>query len=73
MDTYKYLLERYGVLMTLDELADILDRSADGLRSTVGSSTRLGQLLKKAYKKIGRRIHFKTNIVAQIIDSEEEL
>lgn len=68
--TYKHLVEKYGPLLTLSELADVLDRSPDGLRITLRGRSELARQLEPARLKIGRRVHFRTTVVAAVIDGE---
>lgn len=68
--TYKHLVEKYGPLLTLSELADVLDRSPDGLRMTLRGQSDLARQLEPARLKIGRRVHFRTAVVASVIDGE---
>lgn len=67
MDTRTALEQQFGVLMTLDQLAKLLDRSREGLRITMHSNSDLAAQLQTARIKVGRRIHFKTAVIAQIL------
>ena len=69
-DTAKFLIEKYGPLLTLAQLAQILDRSQEGLRLTLRSASPLARQLNGARLKIGRRVHFRTASVATIIDGD---
>lgn len=69
--TQNLLVERYGPLLTLSQLALILDRSREGLRLTLRGNSDLARQLGAARMKIGRRVHFKTAVVASVIDGEE--
>lgn len=69
METRSALEQQFGVLMTLDQLAKLLDRSREGLRVTMHSNSDLGTQLQLARIKIGRRIHFKTALIAKILGS----
>jgi len=69
MNTEETLVERYGVLLTLKQLAQLFDRSPDGLRVTLRGNAEVAQQLRSARVKIGRRVHFKTKAVAEILDS----
>lgn len=69
MTTMNFLLEKYGPLLGYDQLAEILGRSADGLRVTVQSETNeLARQLQPARRKIGRRVYFLTEHVAGLIE-----
>ncbi|NVJ65983.1 MAG: DNA-binding protein [Gammaproteobacteria bacterium] len=67
-DIENALIQKYGILMSLDDLSELLDRSKDGLRISINTkSSELGQQLKAAKKKIGRRVHFITIDIAKVI------
>ena len=66
--TEKWLTDRYGPLMTLQDLATVLNRSADGLRLSLYGQTELSRQLHDARRKIGRRVYFRTAAVAQLVD-----
>lgn len=67
-NTTEHLVEKYGPLLTLSQLAQILDRSREGLRLTLRGNSDLALQLGAARMKIGRRVHFKTAVVASVID-----
>lgn len=67
METRSALEQQFGVLMTLDQLAKLLDRSREGLRITMHGNSDLAMQLQSARIKIGRRIHFKTAVIAKIL------
>ena len=59
------LTERFGLLMSQTQLAELLGRSTGGLRSYPSdASTRA---LKACGRKIGRRVYYPASKVAQII------
>ena len=64
------LLSRYGgsPLLSLEQLADILPRSKDGLRISLSSDNDLSKKLRPCRVKIGRRVYFKTAAVARVIE-----
>ena len=68
MTTEEVLIGKYGPLLTLSEVAKLLDRSPDGLRVTIRTSNDLGRRLTAARVKIGRRLHFRAAAVADLID-----
>lgn len=68
MRTEDCLTQKFGVLMTLADLAMVLNRSPDGLRMTIQGRSDLGMSLRLARRKIGRRVHFRTEDIARIID-----
>lgn len=69
-NTESYLLEKYGPLLSLEQLAGLLDRSVDGLRLTLTQNGELAEKFNPARKKIGRRVYFRSAIVAQVLDSD---
>ncbi|MGQ7816013.1 DNA-binding protein [Metapseudomonas furukawaii] len=70
MTTEELLLQRYNgaPLLSLEQLAEILQRSKDGLRFTLCGDNELARKLHSCRVKIGRRVYFKTVSVAQLID-----
>jgi hypothetical protein len=60
MSTEEYLLSRFGPLMSLANIAELLNRSADGLRVSLYSDTDLSRKLKPTMVRIGRRLYFRT-------------
>jgi len=70
MTTEEVLIGKYGPLLTLVEVAKLLDRSPDGLRVTIRTSNELGRHLLAARVKIGRRLHFRASSVAALLDGE---
>jgi len=68
--THKYLQDKYGPLMSLAALAKTLDRAPQGLRVSLNSNSEISKSINAAKKKMGRRVYFKTEKIAQIIDDE---
>ncbi len=66
------ITERYGPLLTHKQLAQLLGRSAGGLRYSL-SNPRDGktQALKACARRIGRRVYYPASTVAAIIASVE--
>ncbi len=69
MDVENSLVDRYGPLLTLSEVAGILKRSPDGLRVSLGRENEVSKKLNPAKKKIGRRVYFHVSAVAELIGS----
>ncbi|WP_278420669.1 DNA-binding protein [Stutzerimonas kunmingensis] len=70
-DTETILLAQFNTpLLTLEQLAQILDRSPDGLRITLNGDNELAEGLRPARRKIGRRVLFRVAEVARFIDGE---
>lgn len=69
-NTEAYLVVKFGTLMRLVDLAELLGRSVDGLRVSLYSDTELSRKLKPTMIRIGRRIYFRTQQVIQALDLE---
>lgn len=67
------LMERFGLLMSQTQLAELLGRSTGGLRYSLSypsdASTRA---LKACGRKIGRRVYYPASEVARIIVGTDE-
>ncbi len=66
--TEKLLINQYGVLLTMQECASLLDRSVEGLRVTLGTDSELSKKLKPAKIKVGRRVLFRASELARLLD-----
>lgn len=69
MDAASILVQIYGPVMNIDQVAEILKRTPGGLRFTLRGNCALATKLNPGRLKIGRRVLFKTLVVAAIIDS----
>lgn len=54
-------------LLTLEDLAILLDRTPKGLSDTVHGHTDLGQSLRRIRVRLGRRVYFRRDMLDQII------
>jgi hypothetical protein len=61
------LLHRFGPLLSIAQLAAILDRSPDGLRIGLRTTNEWAQRISKARLKIGRRVYFRTRACGHLI------
>lgn len=70
MTTEETLLARYGgaPLLSIEQLAEVLLRSKDGLRLTLCGDNEVSRKLLPCKVKIGRRIYFRTADIAKVID-----
>lgn len=68
--TENYLLEKFGPLLSLQQLAGLLNRSVDGLRLSLSQNGEMSQKFGPARKKIGRRIYFRSSVIASVLDAE---
>jgi len=55
-----YLMDRFGPLMSMADLAGVLGRSPEGIRVALYSDTDVSRKLKPTMLKIGRRVYFRT-------------
>ena len=60
------LLQRYGPLLSISQLAVVLDRSPDGLRISLRTPNEWSTKLNTSRLKIGRRVYFRTSQVAEM-------
>ncbi|MFP6801352.1 MAG: DNA-binding protein [Pseudomonas sp.] len=67
--TAEILTNQYGVLMTYEQLSDVMHRSAKGMRlSLAQGNCEWAKRINAARRKIGRRVLFKTADIAKIVD-----
>lgn len=67
--TAELLVNKYGVLLSLEATAQLLNRSKDGLRVSLSRQSDIAEQLNKAKVKLGRRVMFKASAIAEIIDA----
>ncbi len=67
MTTEELLLGKFGPLMTTANVAELLNRSAQGLRISLCSDNEISRLLKPARVKLGRRVYFRTQQVIEAL------
>lgn len=68
--TESFLLEKYGPLLSLEQLATVLSRSCNGLRLSLAQEGEIAQKFGPARKKIGRRVYFRSSIIASVLEAE---
>ncbi len=68
--TVDFVREKYGPLLSFDQVAKILDRSTDGLRVCINNQSELSVALRSAKKKFGRRVYFDAVQIAKIIEAD---
>jgi hypothetical protein len=61
------LAKRYGPLLSINQLATLLDRSPDGLRITLRSSGEWVSKINATRLKLGCRLYFRTAEVADVL------
>lgn len=64
------LVQRFGPLLSIAQLATVLDRSPDGLRISLRATNEWTQRINKARLKIGRRVYFRTSQIAEVLSDE---
>lgn len=70
-NTENFLLQKYGPLLSLVQLASLLDRSVDGLRLSLSQDGEMARKFNPARKKIGRRVYFRAALIAPILDAPD--
>lgn len=61
------LIKSYGPLLSVAALATVLDRSPDGLRISLRSSTDWALAINAAKFRLGRRVYFRTADIARLL------
>ncbi|MRR50418.1 MAG: DNA-binding protein [Rhodocyclaceae bacterium] len=67
MTTSAALVEMYGPLMTLDDLATLLRRNKAGLRQSLSREAEWTTAINASRKKFGRRVYYRTADIARLI------
>ena len=66
--TFEYLIDKHGTLMKIEEVAKLFHKSTDAVRITLGRDSEFSRSLNAAKNRYGRRIYFRTEKVAEIVD-----
>jgi len=66
MQTNNYT-DQYGALITFSQAAEILDRSANGLRVSLNSKDPKFSALNSIKVKLGRRVYFPSKAFFEIV------
>lgn len=70
--TYEYLLARYGPLLTLKHVAEIMHTTPAGVRMAIARRRQpFAMALSAARRRLGRRVYFEARRVANVIDQDE--
>lgn len=64
------LTGQYGPLLSMAQLAKVLDRSAEGLRVSLRNDTEWAKQLNATKMKLGRRVYFRTAEIAKFLGGE---
>jgi hypothetical protein len=67
MTAEETLIKQYGPLLSISQLAVILDRSPDGLRITLKSSGEWVNKINATLLRLGRRLYFRAVEVADVL------
>jgi hypothetical protein len=67
MTLEEVLVRRYGPLLSLSQLAVVLDRSPDGLRISLRGPGEWAAKFNAAKLKVGGRVYFRTSQVAEFL------
>lgn len=67
MTIEEMLLQRYGPLLSINQLASVLDRSPEGLRISLRTPSDWSAKINASRLKIGRRVYFRTPQLAQLL------
>jgi hypothetical protein len=65
------LINRYGPLLSLTQLATVLDRSPEGLRISLRTPNQWVQRINGTRLRLGRRVYFRTSEIAGILEQNE--
>jgi hypothetical protein len=64
------LVEKYGVLMSLSDLACTLKRSVEGVRYGLHTDNEFYRKINAARVRLGRRVYFHTVKIAAVLDCQ---
>jgi len=64
------LSAKYGPVLTIVQLAEVLHRSAEGLRISIRSNSDCSKSINAARLKVGRRVYFRTADVARLLSGD---
>jgi hypothetical protein len=65
------LMKTAGPLLTICQLAKILDRSPEGLRISLRKSNPWVQRINSTRLRLGRRVYFRTAEIAELLSEKE--
>lgn len=69
MTTEELLLKHFGSpLLTLQQVAKLLNRSPEGLRITLAGDNPVARQLRPARRRIGRRVLFSVTDLSRVLD-----
>ncbi|OZI28911.1 plasmid-related protein [Bordetella genomosp. 1] len=72
MTTEEFLFKQFGsALLTLPQLAQLLNRSPAGLRITLAGNSELARKLRPARRKLGRRVYYSTADLSRVLNDPD--
>ncbi len=70
MEIEEVLTKEYGPLLSIVQLAKVLDRSAEGLRISLRGNSGWSGPINAARLKLGRRVYFRTADIARVLSGK---
>lgn len=70
MQIEEALTKQYGPLLSVAQLAKVLDRSKEGLRISLRTESDWSRPINAAKLKLGRRVYFRTAEIAQVLSGK---
>jgi len=67
--TFEVLVSKHGPLMKIDEVASLFHKSTDAIRIILSRDSSLSRSLNEAKNRYGRRIYFRTEKIADVVDN----
>lgn len=64
------LTREYGPLLSVAQLAKVLDRSVEGLRICLRTESEWSKAVNATKLKLGRRVYFRTAEIAKVLSGE---
>ncbi len=72
-ETYEYLLEQYGPLLTIKHVAELMHTTPRVICRAINRNRQSFAVgLVSAKRKLGRRVYFEARRVADVIDEDRE-
>lgn len=70
MQIEEVLNEKYGPLLSVVQLAKVLNRSPEGLRISLRTSSELSERINQTKLKLGRRVYYRTAQISAILNGQ---
>lgn len=70
MQIEEALTKLYGPLLSIAQLAKVLDRSPEGLRISLRTESSWSTPINAAKLKLGRRVYFRTAEIANVLSGQ---